>query len=245
MKKIVIALLAGITCGITAAEPIPIISLPLNEGDFKAVKNIGSAQNIKVKFLNSEYAQWVDGPDGKAVRLKKSDVHNRRAAVVLSQINTVFNAGAPFSITMKIKTPQEIIRNKRYVFMQYSDSDSWGPGFRIGMAYHRFYFSLGNNERKGAVPGIGTNIARFSVKPDTWYDLACTYDGSNVKVYVDGILQAEGKYSCYQPLRKKDMFIGASTGFGTGYSFEGIISALKIYTVVLSDSDIAALCEGE
>lgn len=245
MKKMLLGLLAGLAWSVMAAEPVPTISLPLNEGDFKAIKNIGSNQNVKVKFFNPEFAEWVAGANGKAIMFKNHPKTNIRATVVINNANAVFDSGKPFTVAMKIKTPSSITRKRRYIFMQYSDTDSWGPGFRIGMSYNTFNFSLGNNERKGMVPGIGTKVSKLTITPDTWYDLICTYDGSKVQLFVDGVLQAEGKFLCYQPKRRRDLAIGASVHRGSGYGFEGIISSVKFYDKALSAAEVATLCEGE
>ena len=241
MQKLLMMTFLGLVLGAMGA--VPIVDLKLNEGDFKAIRHAGTAQNQPVTFLNPEYAEWVEGPNGKAIQFKNDGPTPTRAAVVIPKFNAVFNAASPFTVTMRIKTPSNIIRTRRYILMHFSDTDSWGPGFRIGMSFNMFNFSLGNNERKGAVPGISTKVAKLAIKPDTWYDLACVYDGTSIKLYVDGTLHAEGNFTCHQPVRRNDLFIGASTPRGTGYGFDGVISTVRIYANALSAAEIAALSE--
>ena len=54
MKKLLMMTFLGLVLGAMGAAPI--VDLKLNEGDFKAIRHAGTAQNQPVTFLNPEYA---------------------------------------------------------------------------------------------------------------------------------------------------------------------------------------------
>jgi hypothetical protein len=96
----------------------------------------------------------------------------------------------------------------------------------------KFYFEVND----GSVHGIqGSTTAVVN----TWYHIAATYDGTDLKLYVngnlDGTLNAPGINISYNT---NDLFIG-SGAFNT--NFHGLIDEITIYDYPLTQSDIFTL----
>jgi hypothetical protein len=80
------------------------------------------------------------------------------------------------------------------------------------------------------VGGEGTG-ATFTVTPNTWQHFACTFTGGNIKVFINGSLNASGTYaSGYSAGSNFD--IGTINGGGDG-SFNGYISNFRVTKSIL------------
>ncbi|MFA6340712.1 MAG: LamG-like jellyroll fold domain-containing protein [Candidatus Paceibacterota bacterium] len=85
-----------------------------------------------------------------------------------------------------------------------------------------------------------TNSTNLSL--NTWYQTTLTYDGSNVKIYVNGNL--EGTTAIAGSIINNyaaGVYIGGSAQLGFNYFFGGLIDNVRIYTSALSSSDVEKL----
>jgi hypothetical protein len=91
----------------------------------------------------------------------------------------------------------------------------------------------------------GTAIASSSLPLNQWTYLAGTYDGTTVRIYVDGVLQGQASFTQGIFPGTHDLAIGGIVGgAGTGqvnYPFEGGIDEVALYGRTLSDAEIAAI----
>lgn len=92
-----------------------------------------------------------------------------------------------------------------------------------------------------------TSLGRTTLYGDTvlsegaWYHLAGTYDGSVMKVYVNGV--EDGSANQSGPLRlNMSMLIGRG---GVTFYFNGIIDDVRVYNMVLSASEIQGLATAQ
>jgi hypothetical protein len=103
-----------------------------------------------------------------------------------------------------------------------------------------------------SVPGSGGGVSGDFGSYDTswattpafgaWHYLAWTYDGGTVRLYLDGVLNAENSPS--MPLQTPSTVIGIGAGLTSGPnlgadSFQGYIAAVRVESGVLSATDIA------
>lgn len=72
-----------------------------------------------------------------------------------------------------------------------------------------------------------------------WTHITGVYDGSTIKVYINGALDATAAYSGHAPVNARDLRLGADSN-GTSL-FSGRIDEAVAYNVALSASEIAAL----
>jgi len=93
----------------------------------------------------------------------------------------------------------------------------------------RFY--IGHNGGYVASPDAGTGIW-----DNNWHHIVGTYDGSSVKLYVDGTEISGGTISTEDiAYNSEDFYIGS---YGTGYYFNGLIDEVKIYNRALDSDEV-------
>lgn len=96
----------------------------------------------------------------------------------------------------------------------------------------------------------GINIANSGVKIDLnkWYHVACTWDGTNIKIYVNGQLKNTTATSRVLWTNNASKFAVGKMAYGYNttdsfFPFVGNISDARIYATTLSDKDILELYE--
>ncbi len=78
--------------------------------------------------------------------------------------------------------------------------------------------------------------ANSFLTPDTWVHVAVTYDGTTLRMYIDGVLDASAVKPFGQP-NLADLRIGTSSNCGN--SFKGLIDEVRIWNITRSGSQIA------
>jgi hypothetical protein len=80
------------------------------------------------------------------------------------------------------------------------------------------------------------------LQADTWYHLAATYDGENLKAYTNGVLITDNPNPSGPP-DKESATIKFAKHANYGDHFEGTIDDVRIYSYDLSADEVAALYE--
>jgi hypothetical protein len=106
-----------------------------------------------------------------------------------------------------------------YTFALYGDG-SVGPGVRVMTQ------SDGNASSPTALP------------LNAWSHLAATYDGSMLRLFVNGVQVASAAYTGSLSTSTNPLRIGGNSGFGE--YFAGVIDEVRIYYRALTPSEIAA-----
>ncbi|MFA6340780.1 MAG: LamG-like jellyroll fold domain-containing protein [Candidatus Paceibacterota bacterium] len=109
----------------------------------------------------------------------------------------------------------------------------------------RSYLSIGSYTKNVCSGGVGNqNLSVIkgstSVGGGVWHLCTLSYDGTTVKLYTDGKLE----YSANQvgaPNITSPYFIGATNGGGAVNIYNGYLDDVRIYTSILSSSDIQKL----
>lgn len=78
-----------------------------------------------------------------------------------------------------------------------------------------------------------------------WHHLAGTYDGSNIRIYVDGVEENSAAKTGNMPSNTAPVRIGAgSGGAGTENPYDGDLGHAALWDVALSASEVASLSVG-
>lgn len=101
----------------------------------------------------------------------------------------------------------------------------------------------------GAAPNVNLNISANSIQVDTrdgeWHHLAVTREGSTVRLYLNGIeVGSSDEGSGMIALGGDVMHIGRDTRTG-GTVFNGSLDQVRFWQRALSDSELAAIQDGE
>ena len=171
-------------------------------------------------------AQWAKGKLAGAIQL---DGARSFVRVANSQ---AFNMGGAMTIASwvnihSIPSPWAAIVTK-------GDS-AW----RLSMVQQepKFHFSFNNFDEK-ALANSATPVSL-----NQWHHVAAVYDGSKMKVFVDGQLDATGEWTGGIASNKADVLIGENAE-RKGRCFDGLVDDLRIYNYALPESQIKALAAG-
>src|SRR3989344_5317802 len=121
-----------------------------------------------------------------------------------------------------------------------------------GVAWGSYIFSYGGTEclenngkyyfgfRTGGGSCAAKNVmSTGSAITNQWVHLAGVYDGSNLKLYINGVLNNSASASGMPYNSGSAMYIGSDSG--TRGTVNGKLDEIKIYNRVLSDTEIAQL----
>ncbi len=111
----------------------------------------------------------------------------------------------------------------------------------------------------GTQPGLaiakhnGTNVFRFytgqndyvagttNFSTNTWYHVVGTYDGSNMKIYVNGVLEGTQPYTGTPLTTTEPLVIGRMYGNYSGYYHNGLINQVRLFNSAVSASQVTEL----
>jgi len=97
----------------------------------------------------------------------------------------------------------------------------------------------------GVFVGEKWHAASFGqLQANTWYHLAATYDGENLKAYKDGVLITNNSDPEGAPYAESETLKLGRHAVDASY-FGGTIDDVRIYNYALSKDEIAALCQGK
>lgn len=81
--------------------------------------------------------------------------------------------------------------------------------------------------------------AKTGITPGDWNHVCGTWDGSTVKIYVNGVAGSNGSQSGSQTATTEHLDIGRLDS--NSYNFSGILDDLRIYNVALTAGQVAAM----
>lgn len=105
-------------------------------------------------------------------------------------------------------------------------------------AQSRFVFYLSINDQ---LDGVNTEENLYSL--NTWYHIVGTYDGTTIKIYVNGVLRTSKVHPGKMKDYGSDIYIGRhkNVNNGTIYHLPGTIDDVRIYSRALSKDEIVNL----
>jgi hypothetical protein len=222
-------MLAALACTVQCAELVGYWSFDENQG---AVAKNSAASGYDGDIHG---AKWVAGKAGSAlefngagdyVEVKDATSKSPFALTSMSMSAwikpTAYPAAAPIYVAG--------IVGKGY----YSES---AYGLRLqsdGRLQYRVYGPFGTGGQIGAFGYIGSK--EYQVSLNQWHYVVATYDGSNVKIYLNGRLDSVYKENRLPEINKQSIFIGST--YAKGRYFKGIIDEVKIYKGALTDAEV-------
>ena len=231
MKRIIFATIACLaTFSFSADLTSPTITLPLNEGDTEVLAK-------SVKLTNTQLMSWVDGPSGKALYLNNAFTGKSHALLTIPLPSEIIE-GKPFTFSMQVKTPAELHRSRQYEIIRIHNGKK--PGIRLYLSWRAFRLELSENGND--VISMAPKTGKFpQVEPNRWYSIGVTYDGKEFCLYRDGVLIIKTEAAYRVSEKRREMNIGATSGGGTCYHYEGAITNFKYFPEALTAEEMARL----
>lgn len=105
-------------------------------------------------------------------------------------------------------------------------------------------FVRSNYHRSGGYVSAQMSAGSFTV--DTWRSYGATFDGANVRSYVDGVLDGTSGGTSASSVGNTEVTLNASSNYGSVSNLfaNGETAELAIWDVVLTADEIAALAKG-
>ena len=179
---------------------------------------------------NGTGSYWADGKIGKAGNFNGVDNYVRLKALTGSSVDIDTN---PVSISVWINT-NSVTSQKAILFR--GTSDGIGAG---GEGYGVWVNSNGKINAGSAAGGNFDSVDTISA--NTWYHIVAITNGTNSKIYINGIDKTPTGVNISIVPSNKDLIIGAArnksdTAFGKFFS--GKIDNVRIYNYALSPQQV-------
>ncbi len=215
-----------IVCGIVAMVSLwicPIVRANLmaeylmNEGEGTTV-NDTSGNGMTGSFAGAGM-NWVNGPSasyGTALDFNGS-----------GYVDVPDSTGSSLDVTTQMTFCAWINTDTNAI----SNTIAWKPGaYRIFQQYGNVYISL------TGVNG-GDNAAPMAVGFNQWYHIAFTYDGSNIRSYLNGVLQNTTAATGTIATNDNSLRIG---WYNSTPNYDGTLDNIRIYDQALTAAQIVA-----
>lgn len=192
------------------------------------------ADEEKAQTVPTPHAQSVE-PSQRIVVQKEIDVETLRGSE--PDLST-----GQFSVAIRFKPLAPGANTTGGAGMLFAWGSGWFDGFRAYCDYAKDYkvaFQIGRAKEGSAVSVLSTRHAR----PGLWHDLVCTYDGTRMRLYLDGQLCGESDFDAGLSPPQKAFTLNVGFGnFGVG-SLKMEVDTLEYWTTALSEADAVARFE--
>ena len=179
---------------------------------------------------------FVPGEVGQALSLDGSS-----AWVDVPDPSGAYSPTGPFSVEFWVRaSPQQASPQVLLVDKSHGFTDNTGWGFQTGTdGTVAFFYGLGG----GGVPlnFVGPS-STTKILDDRWHHLAGAWTGSQIHIYVDGVLENSVVQTTPPVGNNRDLEIGSAWGGGsrTRY-FHGLIDEISIYNRALSSAEVLSI----
>jgi len=188
---------------------------------------------------------WIDGPDGKWYRMDGSSNH-----FVIYSGATSGLALPSSAITVEAWAMVSESANWAGLASFIQDNGSYERGWMLGCLDGRFMFglaSLGDRKVTDPYPSYLTYMkADGPYEIGKWYHVVGVYDGTTMRLYVDGRLAAESKDQ-HGVICQPDqgvLAIGAYVDNDERHNLPGAIREVRIYSRALTADEVASSMPG-
>ena len=171
---------------------------------------------------------WVTGIDGQALDL---DGTNDYALVADDASLDIVNA-----ITLAAWIKPEEIESQSIIKKAILGTTN---GYELSLSHNgRAYFRI-NEAASGDTYRINATSS-YPIDGNTWMHIACTYDGTNIRIYVNGVENAI-EVPCTISISENTLDLGIGAQPDGSDRFQGTLDDLQVYSFALSDSQILSL----
>jgi hypothetical protein len=173
-------------------------------------------------------ATWIDGVSGSALDFDASADRVVFSSPVLNQ--------APYTLCTWVRAAS-ISSTSRYILSNGGQTRT-GYGIYLYMDINKWIFGCYDDAGHGGA-------ARMAATSTDWVFLCGSWNGSYsadaIKLYVNAQLATESEFGWWDNGAAQNLAIGSPSNMLTSYGWLGAIDEVRIYNMVLSDSQIRQL----
>jgi len=78
-----------------------------------------------------------------------------------------------------------------------------------------------------------------TISPEVWIHVAATAEGNEFKIYINGVLKAEGSQANYEVAKSESFMVGKTRN--RDRSFKGTIDEVALFNVALTEADVKSI----
>jgi hypothetical protein len=195
----------------------------MEEGSGTTVTDSSEFHNTGTTFGNP---QWVAGRVGQALQLNGSSQY---ATVPNSQSLNVTTA---VSLMAWIK-PEKVAT--QYVIKKASLNST--DGYELSLSTNgRVFFRINQDSSENTYRV--NSLTPYPVTGSKWMHVAATFDGSIIKIYINGVLDSSFTFNTPVQIISNNLELGIGAGPNGGSKLQGSIDDARIYNKALSASEI-------
>ena len=197
----------------------------LDEGSGETIKDSSENENDGVINVGTE---WVDGKFGKALHFDVGDTISVPSSESLD-VTDAMTIAVWFKLDNKGVAAEALRKDGAYLFAITKTADG-GP---VDGAAQMLLWS-GGQWRPSWAPG------NTELEAGKWIHAAGTYDGAQVKLYIDGKLDASVDFAGKIDVSAQNFCIGTCSGD----QYEGAMDEIIIFNRALAEDEIRRLMRG-
>ena len=212
----------------TAAAPAGqlIANLKMDEGSGTTLTDSSSFANNATTTGNPT---WVTGVNGQALKLNGTSQY----ATVPDNVSLDITAAITLAAWIK---PEKLAT--QYIIKKAISGSTNGYELSLssgGQVFFRF------NQASSADTYKLSSVASYPRNGTTWMHVAATYDGSVIKLYINGIENTSKTLTSGPPISANALVLSIGAQSDGTSKFQGAVDNVQIYSKALSASEISAL----
>lgn len=200
----------------------------------------GNSNDSKGSNNGTDTAITYSIPDGK---FGQGATFNGSTSEITIPDAAALKPTGTFSIAAWIKTSK---LNSNTIFQSFSSAPVAGFYFSVGNTNGKVGLVVGNNTGSTANVNYKTADSTTSVNDNIWHHVAGVYNGTDIRIYVDGVLETTVAWAGGVAYGASNLVrIGCQTDFGPEQNFyNGQLDDLGLWSTALTAAQVESLYRG-
>ena len=203
----------------------PVATYPLDEGEGTLAHD--ATGNAHLGFLSTKGAEWAPGKYGGGLRF------DGKEGCVSVPDSLALRLGEEFTLESWVKPEGELFHDPA-IYKEVSGENFPSYALGVGLTIPTRPEGQIGTEAKGHADAV----APSALEANVWSDLALTYDGAKLRLYVNGELAKEMPVEKTNSAGPGTLKIGCATTAGD--YFKGRIDEVRIYNRALAKAEVQA-----
>lgn len=190
--------------------------------------SVGDSVGTKTGTFNGSGTKWATGKINSGGNFVQASSHY----VNIPGFNNIMNyAAMSMSVWGKFTS---FPSDSRVCGNSDTGANNGGIMLSVSNTQGKFYFTVGNGTARGQANFSGITTA-------TWYHMVGTYDGANVKLYINNVIGTSATLTGSINAVATDLNIGRQPAYGGVDYVNGVIDEVGIWNRALTSAEVGEL----